>query len=121
VGRLFAPRLLSLAERWKNKEQMTLISVGLVLGIGALALQLRFSEALGAFIAGAILSQTKLVHQIADSNRSLHDLFTAVFFVSVGMLIDPRLIVENAGWILLFSVLTILGKIVTCFNGLSLG
>lgn len=119
-GRLVVPRLLAFADKWDNKEQMTLISVGMVLGIGALALELRFSEALGAFIAGAILSQTRLVHDITESNRALHDLFTAVFFVSVGMLIDPHLVLENIGWILLFSVLTVTGKIVTCFVGLFL-
>ena len=121
IGRILIPRLLeSLGDPESHREEITLLSAGLVLGVSIFALRLQFSPALGAFIAGAILSQTKLVHAVEAINRSLHDLFSAVFFVTVGMLIEPRLILENLGWIIGLSILVVIGKIGSCWMGMFL-
>lgn len=122
VGRILAPRLLvKIDEKEAGAgEQLTVISVGLVLGISILALSLNFSPALGAFLAGAMLSQTRFVHALEKANRGLHDLFSAIFFVTIGMLIEPSVIFANLGWIVLLSVLVVAGKIGTCWLGLFL-
>ena len=119
-GRLAAPRLVSLMQGEENREALTIISVGLILGIGALALKLHFSGALGAFVAGAILSKTKLVQDILNNNRSLRDLFCAVFFVTIGLQIDLHLVLSNIGWVLGLTVLMIVGKIASCYLGMFL-
>ncbi|MBN1403490.1 MAG: cation:proton antiporter [Opitutales bacterium] len=120
IGRLFAPKLIAYAEDGDNREALTIVSAGLALGIGALAIRLHFSEALGAFVAGAIISRTRLVHTVLNNNRSLRDLFSAVFFVTIGLQIDPVLVLGNIGWVLFISVLMIVGKISSCFIGLFL-
>ena len=121
IGRIVAPRVLKfLGKGDDSREVFTIFSVGLVLGVSVLALRLNFSPALGAFIAGAMLSQTRYVHTLEDIHRTLHDLFSAVFFVTVGMLMDPAALLDNLGWVLLLAFLVHLGKIMSCWLGLFL-
>lgn len=120
VGKLVAPRILKMLEKTVDMELLTIFTVGFVLGIGVLALQLNFSLALGAFLAGAILSDSRLADKIEQANKPIHDLFSAIFFVSIGVLIDPLLLLENIKWIALLTVLVIFGKIFTCYFGLFL-
>lgn len=119
VGRILAPRLLQFICRDDdNNEVITVFSLGLVLGVSVLALKLDFSPALGAFLAGAMLAQTPYAKDLEHVHRPLHDLFSAVFFVTVGMLMDPIAIVANIGWVLLVAMLVIFGKITSCWLGL---
>lgn len=119
VGRTFLPRLLSrLDETASSAETITLASVGLVMGVSILALRMNFSPALGAFIAGTMLSQTQVSHRVEGMNRSLHDVFSAVFFVSIGMQMQLGLLVSNLAWVLLVSGAIIFGKIFTCWLGI---
>lgn len=121
LGRISAPRILQvLCADEENREVITIFSVGLVLGISVFALRLDFSPALGAFLAGAILSQTRYVHSLEAIHRTLHDLFSAVFFVTVGMLMKPSLILANIGWVLLLAVLVVIGKVTSCWLGMFL-
>lgn len=121
VGKIVAPWLVDLLNDFGSVELVTIFSVALVLGISMLAQRFDFSVALGAFLAGAILSQSKLAHEIEEANRPLHDLFSAVFFVSVGMLIDPFGIFQAWPWILALGVLVVILKIGTVWLGLYLG
>lgn len=121
IGRALVPRvLLSICGEEVNPEVMTLVSTGLVMGISLLALRMDFSPALGAFIAGTLLSHTQVAQTVERMNRSLHDVFSAVFFVSIGMQMDPQLLWQNLPWILGISVLVIGGKVVSCWCGLCL-
>jgi CPA2 family monovalent cation:H+ antiporter-2 len=121
IGRALVPRLIGAVCGDKDEpEVIALMSVGLVMGVSILAFRLNFSPALGAFIAGTMLSQTQVAQRVEHINRSLHDVFSAVFFVSIGMQMDPALLLENLPWILLISVLVILGKVVSCWAGLCL-
>lgn len=121
IGRALVPRLISAACGDRDEpEVIALMSVGLVMGVSILAFRLNFSPALGAFIAGTMLSQTQVAHRVESVNRSLHDVFSAVFFVSVGMQMDPVLLFENLPWIVLISVLVILLKVFSCWAGLCL-
>ncbi|HSH09563.1 MAG TPA: cation:proton antiporter, partial [Oceanipulchritudo sp.] len=121
IGRALVPRvLLAISGEETDPEVMTLLSVGLVMAVSMLALRMNFSPALGAFVAGTLLSQTKVAQTVERMNRSLHDVFSAVFFVSIGMQIDPAMLWENLPWILGISLLVILGKVVSCWGGLAL-
>ncbi|MEX0322487.1 MAG: cation:proton antiporter [Puniceicoccaceae bacterium] len=121
IGRAIVPRvLLAVSGEEKSAEVITLVSVGLVMGVSMLALRLDFSPALGAFVAGTLLSQTQIAQTVEHMNRSLHDVFSAVFFVSIGMMLDPALLVANIGAILIISLLVIILKILACWGGLSL-
>lgn len=121
LGKLAVHRALALLGRFENRELLTLFSTGLVLGISVLAAEFRFSVGLGAFLAGAILSSARPARAIEEANRALHDVFNAVFFVSFGMLVDPRLLLANLPWIGLIGLLTVVGKTASCWLGLFLG
>ncbi len=121
LGKLAAPFVVRLLEKVARPELLTLSVVGVVLGVSMLAQELDFSVALGAFLAGSILSQTNLSEEIERVTSSLRSLFLAIFFVAVGMIIELDLLVGNAGVILLLSVLTVVVKISTCWLGFFLG
>lgn len=118
AGRLLVPAILNrLDDQSSGPEATTLVSLGLVLGISVLALRFNFAPALGAFLAGAILSQTRMAARVEHLTQSLHDLFNAVFFVTIGMLLEPQLMFTQLPWILGLTVLVILFKVGSCWLG----
>ncbi|MGJ3242307.1 MAG: cation:proton antiporter [Opitutales bacterium] len=118
LGRVLMPKLLNLVATHANPELTTLFSVSLVLGVGVLASNFDFSVALGAFLAGALLTESRLLHQIEHATEPLRNLFGAVFFVSVGMKLDPAALMADWSIILILSVLVIGLKIGSCWLGL---
>jgi CPA2 family monovalent cation:H+ antiporter-2 len=88
------------------------VSLALCLIMVILAVEVGFSPALGAFIMGSILAETTQAERIEHLTKSVKDLFSAVFFVSVGMLIDPEMLIKHAGPIILAVVVIILGKVI---------
>ncbi|GAB2551909.1 cation:proton antiporter [Rufibacter soli] len=109
-GIYLIPSFLRRARKLMNEETLLIISVALCLGMVVIATQAGFSPALGAFIMGSILAETVFSEKIEHLTKSVKDLFGAVFFVSVGMLLDLRLLVLYLGPVLLLTAITILGK-----------
>lgn len=120
LGKLLAPKLLKLLKRFGNDEMTTVVSAALLLGIGLLAEHFNFSIALGAFLAGSILSQSELAHSIENAIEPLKNLFTAVFFVTIGILIEPALLAQYWLPIVLLTVLVVVGKTIATWSGLFL-
>ncbi|OHE73962.1 MAG: hypothetical protein A2Y14_02575 [Verrucomicrobia bacterium GWF2_51_19] len=118
IGRLLAPWMVRVLDKIGKVDILTIAVIGFVLGIGQLAQQ--FSLALGAFLAGSILSQTLLAEKIEAVTEPFRNVFSAVFFVTVGMLIQPNLLIAYWKIILLLTALVVIGKIVTCWLGLFL-
>lgn len=108
AGRVLLPRLLALVAATGSRELFTLAVVVAALGtaFGSAAL-FGVSPALGAFFAGVLLAESPLGHQAAAETAPLQRVFVALFFVSVGMLVDP-LAVLAAPWLTLGAVLTVL-------------
>lgn len=117
TGYFVIPRLISYISKNGNNEMLTLVSIGLCLLLVVLASHLGYSPALGAFIMGSILAETEIIHRIEELTMPLKDLFGAIFFVSIGMLIDPAVIWEYQGVILLLCFVTIFGKIISTSFG----
>lgn len=116
-GFLIVPRLLKYIARLESDEMMVITVLGLCFGISLLAAKFGFSAALGAFLIGSVIAETKQVEEIIHKFNSIRDMFTAIFFVSVGMLLDPRMVV-NFWWpILAITLVTILGKVFSCSFG----
>lgn len=111
VGYFVIPTFLRRAGRWLDNETMTVTATGLCLLMVAAASYLGYSAALGAFIMGSILAETREAERIESLIRPLRDLFAAVFFVSVGMLVNPQVIWENAGTVAFLTAVLIGGKI----------
>jgi monovalent cation:H+ antiporter-2, CPA2 family len=93
-----------------TNETLLVISIALCLLMVILVTQAGFSAALGAFVMGSLLAETLYAEKIEHLMQPVKDLFGAVFFVSVGMLIDPKILVEYAGPVAILSLVVILGK-----------
>ena len=92
------PWLLEHVARLGSRELFTLTVLAIALGVGTIASQLfGMSFALGAFVAGAVVSESELSHRAAADALPLQDAFAVLFFVSVGMLFDPRVLVDHPG------------------------
>ncbi len=112
VGYFILPSLFKKIARFLSQETLTIVSVALCLFLVTMADRLNYSTALGAFIMGSILAETVLVNRIEEAIIPIRDIFGAVFFISVGMLIDPHVILTEWRAVLLISALLILGKVI---------
>lgn len=110
LGIYLIPTFLKKISDLVNDELLLIISIALCLGMVVIANLLGFSSALGAFLAGSILAGTLQAQKIDHMVKPIKDLFGAVFFVSVGMLIEPNLLVQYLVPILIITVVTILGQ-----------
>ncbi len=113
-GLLLVPRLLAIVARIPMREVLTITVLALCFGSAILARELGFSPALGAFLAGAVMAETRHVRRIEERIESIRDMFSAIFFVAVGMQIDPRVIVGHAPLVLGLALLTVVGKVFAC-------
>ncbi len=113
MGIFFLPSLLRKARNFLSNELLLIVSVSLCFGMVVLANQVGFSPALGAFVMGSILAETTKAERIEHLIMPLKDLFGAIFFVSVGMLINPEILAEYAIPILILCLVTIAGKILS--------
>ncbi|MDR2064986.1 MAG: cation:proton antiporter [Prevotellaceae bacterium] len=105
VGIYIIPTIFKRIKKYLNDETLIIVSVGLCLGMVIIAHAVGFSAALGAFIMGSILAETSEAKRIEHLIRPLKNLFGAVFFVSVGMMIAPNLISEHIIPILILTAI----------------
>lgn len=116
VGIYVIPSAFKWAHRYLNDEIMLIVSIGLCFLMVTIAELVGFSSALGAFVMGSILSGTREGERIEHSISNIKDLFGAIFFVSVGMMVDPAVIAQHWLPILVIAVVAILG--ILCFSTL---
>lgn len=112
VGVFVLPSALNRMRRFLNSETLLVISMGLCLGMAVFSVYCGFSLALGAFVMGSILAGTSYAERIEHVVTPVKDLFGAVFFISVGMMVDPQIIAMYWKPILLLSAAVIVGMIV---------
>lgn len=113
VGYLLVPRFMKVIGRTGSDEMLTIFSLGLCLALVVFASYFHYSTALGAFVMGSILAESSLIHKIEKNMASLRDLFGAIFFVSIGMLIDPRVLRDHWSSVAIICAFTITGKILS--------
>ena len=117
VGLLTVPRLLGYIGKFKSNEMLLVAVLGLCFGVCLLAVKLGYSVALGAFIIGAVIAEAREIGKVERLLEPLRDMFSAVFFVSIGLLIEPVLLVEYALPIGVITVAVVVGKVLTCSFG----
>jgi len=111
VGTRVVPWLLARVERTGSRELFILATLAAALGIAYGAAELfGVSFALGAFLAGVVVNESELSHRAAEEALPLREAFAVLFFVSVGMLIDPSFLVDEFGRILAVLTVIIVGK-----------
>lgn len=120
VGKMSSPRLIKALEANGTTETITLVTLGLIFAVSLFGERFQFSWALGGFLAGAILSGSRLAKRIENLTEPLRDMFSALFFVSVGMLIEPMGMVKHAPAILTLSAIVVVGKFTSCWLGIFL-
>ncbi len=116
-GLLLVPRFLGMVGRLRSKETLGIVTLGLCLSSAILAEHFGFSVALGAFLMGAVIAAAKEAEQIEEWFHPVRDMFSAIFFVSAGMLLQPQMLVLYKWPILVVTVVTILGKVATVSAG----
>jgi monovalent cation:H+ antiporter-2, CPA2 family len=117
LGLLVVPRLVRAILRTGQAETMVVACVGISFALALLARYFGYSVALGAFLAGALVAESGAATTIERAIEPVRDMFAAVFFVSVGMLIDPGLMAQHWLPILTLTLVVVLGKVV----GVTLG
>jgi CPA2 family monovalent cation:H+ antiporter-2 len=117
VGMLVVPRFIRHVVSLKRPETTLVAAVGVCFATALMARQLGYSVALGAFLAGALVAESGEGPAIETLVQPLRDIFAAIFFVAVGMQIDPAVIARNAGAVALLTVVVVVGKAA----GVSLG
>jgi len=117
IGLLIVPRVVRGVTKLGRPETTLVASVGFCFAIALLASAFGYSVALGAFIAGSLVAESGEEREIEHLVGPVKDIFAAIFFVSVGMLIDPALVMEHAWAIAVLTVAVVVGKIV----GVALG
>ena len=120
VGIYVIPTLLQKAKKYLNNEILLIVSIGLCFSMVSLATAVGFSSALGAFVMGSILAETTESEHIDHIVEPIKNLFGAIFFVSVGMMLSPSVIVEHWALILLITVLVIITHILFAGAGIIL-
>jgi len=117
AGLIIVPRLINYVARFKSDEMLLVTVVGLCFGVSLITVKLGYSVALGAFLIGAIIAESRPILKIESLMLPVRDLFSAVFFVSIGLLIDPVLIVQYAWPILAITLVVVVGKVFSCSLG----
>jgi CPA2 family monovalent cation:H+ antiporter-2 len=112
IGLLVVPRLFRLIARLGSDETLLVASIGACFAFAIVAENAGYSVALGAFLAGSLVAESHEGHRIEKLIRPVRDMFGAVFFISVGMMLDPRLVGEHWAALVVLVVAVMVGKIV---------
>ncbi len=111
MGILLIPTFLKKFKKHLNDETLTIFSIGLCLGMVLLAVQAGFSSALGAFVMGSVLAETIDAERIEHLVQPVKNIFGSIFFVSVGMMINPALLLQYWLPITIITLVVIFGQI----------
>jgi monovalent cation:H+ antiporter-2, CPA2 family len=111
AGLLTVPRLMRSVVKLRRTETTVVASIGIAFGFAYLAAYVGYSVALGAFIAGSLVAESGVSKTVEHLVQPVRDIFAAIFFVSVGMMIDPLAIAEHWAMVLAFTAIVIAGNL----------
>jgi monovalent cation:H+ antiporter-2, CPA2 family len=117
VGYLVVPRIIRVVAHFERAETLLVASIGICFAFAIIADHFGYSVALGAFLAGSLVAESGVGHKVETLILPVRDMFAAVFFVSVGMMLDPALVADHWMAMLLLVATVIIGKII----GVSVG
>ncbi|SMG16602.1 cation:proton antiporter [Paraburkholderia susongensis] len=117
VGVLLVPRALNYVARTRSDEMLLVSVLGFCFGFCLLVVKLDYSIALGAFLIGAIMAESRHLHRIEHLIAPLRDAFSAIFFVTIGLMLNPAVLLDYGWPIAIITLAVIVGKIVSCGLG----
>ena len=118
LGLLLLPRLVDYVAGFGRNETLLVSVLGICFGASLLAVWMGFSVALGAFLAGAVVAESHSVNRVMRLIEPLRDMFAALFFVAIGLKIDPAMLVQYAAPAVLIALVVIVGKTLACSLGI---
>ncbi|MFH6566516.1 MULTISPECIES: cation:proton antiporter [Pseudomonas] len=117
IGILLVPRVLAYVAKFESNEMLLITVLGLCFGFCLLVVKLEYSMVLGAFLIGAIMAESRQLLKIERLIEPVRDLFSAIFFVAIGLMLDPAILLEYALPIVVITVAVVLGKMLSCGLG----
>ncbi|MGE7990277.1 cation:proton antiporter [Pseudomonas sp. NPDC089554] len=117
VGILLVPRLLAYVAKFESNEMLLITVLGLCFGFCLLVVKLEYSMVLGAFLIGAIMAESRQLLKIERLIEPVRDMFSAIFFVAIGLMIDPQVLIDYAWPIVVITIAVVLGKMLSCGMG----
>ncbi|MDQ3002933.1 MAG: cation:proton antiporter [Fibrobacterota bacterium] len=117
LGFLVVPRLVHYAARFRSDEMLVILALGSCFVFSLFTVKIGYSVALGAFLIGIMFGEAREVAKLRTLLSPIRDMFSAIFFVSVGLLIEPGLLLEHPWAILILTLLIVVGKVFTCTLG----
>jgi len=117
IGILLVPRVLAYVARFESNEMLLITVLGLCFGFCLLVVRLEYSMVLGAFLIGAIMAESRQLLKIERLIEPVRDLFSAIFFVAIGLMLDPVILLEYALPIVVITIAVVLGKMLSCGLG----
>ena len=117
IGILLVPRVLAYVARFESNEMLLITVLGLCFGFCLLVVKLEYSMVLGAFLIGAIMAESRQLLKIERLIEPVRDLFSAIFFVAIGLMLDPAILWEYALPIVVITCAVVLGKMLSCGLG----
>lgn len=120
VGILTVPRLLAYVAKFRSQETLLIAVLGLCFGFCLLVVYLDYSIVLGAFVIGAVIAESQQLAEIEHLVQPLRDMFSAVFFITIGLMLDPQILMHYAIPTIVITVAVVLGKVATCSAGMYL-
>jgi CPA2 family monovalent cation:H+ antiporter-2 len=117
IGILLVPRLLAYVAKFESDEMLLITVLGLCFGFCLLVVKLEYSMVLGAFLIGAIMAESRQLLKIERLIEPVRDLFSAIFFVAIGLMLDPMILLQYAWPIAVITVAVVLGKMLSCGLG----
>jgi CPA2 family monovalent cation:H+ antiporter-2 len=118
LGLLLLPRLVDYVAGFDRDETLLVSVLGICFGASLFAAWMGFSVALGAFLAGAVVAESRSVGRVLHLVEPLRDMFAALFFVAIGLKIDPAMLLQYALPALLIAAVVIVGKTLACSLGI---
>lgn len=113
-GLMLLPKFLDKLKKMKDDETLLIIILGICFGIAFIAEKMNFSLALGAFLVGAVVAESSVSARVHESTGALRNMFSAVFFVTIGLMVNPAQMWDNILEILAVTFVAIVGKTVNC-------
>jgi len=117
AGLLVVPRLIGYVARFKSNEMLIVTVLGLCFGVSLLAAKLGYSVALGAFVIGAVIAEAREIHRVEALLEPVRDMFSAIFFVAIGLLIRPQMLLTYWQPALVITLAVVVGKVLSCSFG----
>jgi len=116
-GLLLLPKFLNRLQQLKDDETLLAIVLGVCFGVSFVAEKMNFSLALGAFLVGAVVAESTVLKRVHDRTGVLRSMFSAVFFVTIGLMVNPAQMWQYKWAILLVVVVVLVGKTINCMIG----